>query len=157
MTAAQIQTKLAEINLTLPEAPKALAVYVPAVEVGGLVYVSGQLPMKDGKLLATGIVGADVTLEQAQAAARQCAVNAIAALGLALNGDFDRVERIIKVEAFIASTPAFTSQHLVANGFSEVIGHVFGPAGVHARAAVGVPCLPVNAAVEVALIAKVKA
>jgi len=157
MNTAQIAAKLAEINLTLPEAPKALAVYVPAVEVGGVVYVSGQLPMKEGKLLATGIVGQGVSMEEAQAAARQCAVNAIAALGLALNGDFDRIERIIKVEAFIASDPSFTSQHLVANGFSEVIGHVFGPAGIHARAAVGVPCLPLNAAVEVALIAKVKA
>ncbi len=156
MTRDQICAKLLEIGLTLPEAPKALAVYVPAVEVGGLVYVSGQLPMKEGKLAATGIVGQSVSLEEAQAAARQCAVNAIAAVGLALNGEFDRLDRIIKVEAFIASDPGFTSQHLVANGFSEVLGHVFGPAGIHARAAVGVPCLPLNAAVEVALLAKVK-
>lgn len=156
MTHDQIAAKLAEIGLSLPAAPKALAVYVPAVEVDGLVYVSGQLPMKDGQLLATGIVGQGVTLEQAQAAARQCAANAIAAIGLALGGDFDRLERIVKVEAFIASDPGFTSQHLVANGASEVLGQVFGPAGVHARAAVGVPCLPLNAAVEVALLAKVK-
>ncbi len=157
MTHAEISAKLAEINLTLPEAPKALAVYVPAVEVGGLVYVSGQLPMVSGQLPLTGIVGGEVTLEQAQALARQCAVNAIAALGLALNGDFSRFERVIKVEAFVASTPAFTSQHLVANGFSEVIGQVFGEQGIHARAAVGVPCLPLNAPVEVAMLVKVKA
>jgi len=156
MTRDQISAKLAEIGLVLPETPKALAVYVPAVACGGFAYVSGQLPMKEGKLLATGLLGADVTVEQAQAAARQCAVNAIAALGSALDGDFSRVERIIKVEAFVAGVPTFTQQHLVANGFSEVIGHVFGPAGVHARAAVGVPSLPLGAAVEVALIAKVK-
>src|SRR6476620_8226098 len=96
MTRDQISAKLAEIGLTLPDAPKALAVYVPAVACGGFAYVSGQLPMKDGQLVATGQLGDNVTLEQAQAAARQCAVNAIAALGLALEGDYSRLERIIK-------------------------------------------------------------
>jgi enamine deaminase RidA (YjgF/YER057c/UK114 family) len=144
---------LKELGLELPPVVKPVAAYVPAVRTGNLVYVSGQVPMRDGKLLATGKLGGDVEPDTGIECARQCALNALAALNsVAPLGD---VTRIVKVLAFIASTPDFTGQPQIANGASELFGQVLGPAGAHARSAIGVPVLPLDAPVEVELIAEV--
>jgi len=147
------EERLAELGLTVPEVVPPIAAYVPAVRVGSLVYTAGQLPLMDGALIATGKVGAEVTAEQAAACAQQCALNAIAAIK-SVTGDLDGI-RIVKVVAFVASTPDFTGQPGVANGASELFGSIFGGAGVHARSAVGVPVLPLDAPVEVEVIAEI--
>ena len=126
------EERLAELGLAIPEVPKPVAVYVPAVRGGDQVFTSGQLPLRSGELLATGKVGSQVTEEEAYACAQQCALNAI-----------------VKVVVFVASSPDFTAQPKVANGASELLGTVFGDAGVHARSAVGVAALPLDAPVEV--------
>jgi enamine deaminase RidA (YjgF/YER057c/UK114 family) len=145
--------KLAELGRTLPAVTPPLAAYVPAVQTGNHVYVSGQLPMVDGALLATGKVGAEVTPEAAKELAAQCALNGLAALD-ALVG-LDRVVRIVKVVGFVAAAPGFTAVPGVVNGASELLAAVFGEAGRHARSAVGVAELPLGAPVEVELIAEV--
>ena len=142
-----ITAKLAELGLALPQAAAPVAAYVPTVEVGGLLHVSGQLPFIDGKLVR-GRLGEDVSTEQGQAAAQACALMLLAQVKAALGG-FERVERVVKLGAFIASTADFTDQPKVANGASELMVAVFGDAGKHARSAVGVPVLPLGAAVEV--------
>jgi enamine deaminase RidA (YjgF/YER057c/UK114 family) len=147
------EERLAELGLTVPDVVPPVAAYVPAVRVGSLIYTAGQLPMLDGALIATGKVGAEVTAEQAGACAQQCALNALAAIK-SVAGDLTHV-RIVKVVAFVASTPDFTGQPGVANGASELFGSVFGGAGVHARSAVGVPVLPLDAPVEVEVIAEI--
>ncbi|MDT0200528.1 RidA family protein [Nocardioides sp. AE5] len=149
-----VEDRLAELGLAVPEVAKPVAAYVPAVRTGNLVYTSGQLPMVNGELIATGKVGGSVTAEQAVACAQQCALNAIAALKAEV-GDLDQVKRIVKVVAFVASTPDFTGQPQVANGASELFGKAFGDAGVHARSAVAAPVLPLDAPVEVEIIAEV--
>ena len=146
MTDAVI-AKLAELGLTLPQAAAPVAAYVPTVEAGGLLHVSGQLPFVDGQLVR-GRLGENVTVEQGQAAAQACALMLLAQVKAALGG-FDRVERVVKLGAFIASTANFTDQPKVANGASELMVAAFGEAGKHARSAVGVPVLPLGAAVEV--------
>jgi enamine deaminase RidA (YjgF/YER057c/UK114 family) len=151
---AHPEEKLAELGLTVPEVPKPVAVYVPAVRSGHHVFTSGQLPMRSGELMATGKVGGEVTLEEAVECARQCGLNAIAAVKAEV-GDLADVKRIVKVVCFVASTPDFTGQPQVANGVSELLGAVFGDAGVHARSAVGVPVLPLDAPVEVELVVEV--
>ncbi|MEU7742966.1 RidA family protein [Nonomuraea sp. NPDC049158] len=148
------EEKIAELGLTLPEVVAPLAAYVPAVRTGDLVYTSGQLPMVDGKLAQTGKVGAEVGLDDARELARICALNALAALKSEV-GDLRKVVRIVKVVAFVASDPAFTQQPQVANGASELLAEVLGEAGKHARSAVGVASLPLDAPVEVELIAEV--
>ena len=148
------EERLAELGLTVPEVAKPVAVYIPAVRSGNQVFTSGQLPMRSGELLATGKVGAGVTEEEAYACAQQCALNAIAAVKAEI-GDLDQVKRIVKVVAFVASTPDFTGQPRVANGASELFGHAFGEAGIHARSAVGVPVLPLDSPVEVELIVEI--
>jgi enamine deaminase RidA (YjgF/YER057c/UK114 family) len=145
------EERLAELGLRVPEVAKPVAAYIPAIRTGNLVYTSGQLPMRDGQLLYAGKVGGEVTQEEAVECARQCALNALAAVRAEL-GDLSAVKRVVKVVAFIASTPDFTGQPLVANGVSELLGEVFGEAGRHARSAVGVPVLPLDAPVEVELI-----
>ena len=142
-----VTAKLAELGLVLPQAAAPVAAYVPTVEVGGLLHVSGQLPFIDGKLVR-GRLGEDVSTEQGQAAAQACALMLLAQVKAALGG-FDRVERVVKLGAFIASTADFTDQPKVANGASELMVAAFGEAGKHARSAVGVPVLPLGAAVEV--------
>ena len=142
-----VTAKLAELGLVLPQAAAPVAAYVPTVEVGGLLHVSGQLPFIDGKLVR-GRLGEDVSTEQGQAAAQACALMLLAQVKAALGG-FDRVERVVKLGAFIASTAEFTDQPKVANGASELMVAAFGEAGKHARSAVGVPVLPLGAAVEV--------
>jgi enamine deaminase RidA (YjgF/YER057c/UK114 family) len=148
---AHPEERLAELGLTVPEVPKPVAVYIPAVRSGNLVFTSGQLPMRSGELIQTGKVGGDVSPQEAVECARQCALNAIAAVKAEL-GDLGMVKRIVKVVAFVASTPDFTGQPQVANGASELFGSVFADAGVHARSAVGVPVLPLDAPVEVELV-----
>ena len=148
------EERLAEIGLSVPEVAKPVAVYVPAVRSGNYVFTSGQLPMKSGELMVTGKVGGEVTQEEAVACAQQCALNAIAAVKAEI-GDLSLVKRIVKVVAFVASTPDFTGQPLVANGASELFGAAFGDAGVHARSAVGVPVLPLDAPVEVEIMVEV--
>ncbi|WP_295636860.1 RidA family protein [Novosphingobium sp.] len=143
-----VTAKLAELGLTLPQAAAPVAAYVPTVEVGGLLHVSGQLPFVDGHLVR-GTLGKDVSLEQGQAAAQACALMLLAQVKAALGGSLDRVERVVKLGAFIASTADFTDQPKVANGASELMVAAFGEAGKHARSAVGVPVLPLGAAVEV--------
>jgi enamine deaminase RidA (YjgF/YER057c/UK114 family) len=145
---------LAELGLSVPEVAPPVAVYVPAVRTGNHVYTSGQLPMRDGSLMATGKVGGEVTPEEAYACARQCALNAIAAVKAEI-GDLSRVKRVVKVVAFVASTPDFTGQPGVANGASELLGKAFGEAGVHARSAVAAPVLPLDSPVEVEILVEV--
>ncbi|GAB4059539.1 RidA family protein [Catellatospora paridis] len=146
--------KLAELGLKLPEVVPPVAAYVPAVRSGNHVYVSGQLPMADGKLLATGKVGAEISAEQAKELAARCALNGLAALEWLVG--LDKVVRIVKVVGFVASAPGFTGQPGVINGASELFGAVFGEAGKHARSAVGVGELPLGSPVEVELIAEVR-
>ncbi len=142
-----VRGKLAELGLTLPEVVAPLASYVPAVRTGNLVMTSGQLPIVDGALLEVGKVGAAVSAERARELAEVCAVNALAAIE-ALVG-LDQVVRVVKVVGFVASDPSFSGQPGVINGASELLGKVFGDAGVHARSAVGVAVLPLDAPVEV--------
>lgn len=140
--------RLADLGLSVPAVAKPVAAYLPAVRSGQLVFTSGQLPMRDGELMATGKVGAEVTAEQASELAQQCTLNAIAAIKSEI-GDLEQVARVVKVVVFVASTPDFTGQPVVANGASELLGKVFGEAGTHARSAVGVPVLPLDSPVEV--------
>lgn len=149
-----VEKRLAELGLTVPDVVPPLAAYQPAVVVDSVVYVSGQLPLQDGKLPLTGKVGAEVTAEQAYDLARICGLNLIAALKHAV-GDLDRITRIAKVGGFVASTPDFTGQPGVINGASELLGEAFADAGQHARSAVGVPVLPLDTPVEIDLIAHI--
>ncbi|MEV8532840.1 RidA family protein [Streptomyces sp. NPDC051211] len=144
------EDRLAAAGFTLPPTPEPVAVYVPAVRSGNHVYTSGQLPMVDGALKLTGKVGAEVSAGQAQELARQCALNALAAVA-SVAGDLSAVKRIVKVVGFVASAPDFTGQPGVVNGASELLGTAFGDAGIHARSAVGVAVLPLDAPVEVEL------
>lgn len=148
-----VADRLAELGLALPSVVPPVAAYVPAVRSGALVFTSGQLPMVDGQLAAVGKVGALVSPEQAKELARTCALNALAAID-ALVG-LDSVVRVVKVVGFVASVPEFTGQPAVINGASELLGEVFGDAGAHARSAVGVAALPLDAPVEVELIVEV--
>jgi len=150
-----VEARLAELGLSVPDVAAPVAVYVPAVRDGNHIYTSGQLPMRDGSLMATGKVGGEVTAEEAYACAQQCALNAIAAINAEV-GDLSLVKRVVKVVVFVASSPDFTAQPKVANGASELMQEVFGEAGRHARSAVGVAVLPLGVAVEVDAIVAVK-
>jgi enamine deaminase RidA (YjgF/YER057c/UK114 family) len=148
------EERLAELGLAVPQVAKPVAAYIPAVRSGHHVFTSGQLPMRDGSLITTGKVGGEVTPEEAVECARQCALNALAAVRAEI-GELSAIKRIVKVVAFVASTPDFTGQPGVANGASELFGEVFGELGQHARSAVGVPVLPLDAPVEVEIIVEV--
>ena len=148
------ESRLADLGLTLPPVVKPVAAYVPAVRTGSYVYTAGQLPMVDGSLPATGKVGAEVDPDRAKELARICALNAIAAVKAEI-GELSLVRRVVKVVGFVASTPGFTGQPGVVNGASELLGEVFGEAGVHARSAVGVAVLPLDAPVEVEMVVEV--
>ncbi|RCW24812.1 enamine deaminase RidA (YjgF/YER057c/UK114 family) [Ciceribacter lividus] len=143
-----IDNRLEAMGIRLPVAAAPAANYVPYVISGNLLYLSGQLPMEDGKIAVTGLAGADVDLAAAQRAAELCAINILAQAKAAL-GDLGRIARVIKLNGFVASAPGFTEQHLVINGASNLIANVLGDAGKHARAAVGMAALPLNAAVEI--------
>ena len=147
--------RLASLNLELPAVVTPVGSYVPALKVGNEVYTIGQLPMADGRLTCTGQVGSEVTVEDAAAAAELAALNEVAAAAAAAGG-IDQIERIVRVGVFVNSAAGFTDQPKVANGGSNLLGKVFGEAGKHARSAVGVAELPLNAAVELEMIARVK-
>jgi enamine deaminase RidA (YjgF/YER057c/UK114 family) len=151
---SSVEQKLTELGLTLPASSKPLAAYIPAVQTGNLVFTSGQLPMVDGKLTHTGKVGAEVSAETAKELAQICALNALAAIKMVI-GDLDRIERVVKLVGFVSSAPDFSSQPAVVNGASEFLGQLLGDKAIHARSAVGVAVLPLDAPVEVELIVQV--
>ena len=150
------EEKLAELGLALPPAPKPVGAYVPAVRTGNLVFVSGQLPMRDGKLIAGGHVGREVTLEAAQACARQAALNAMAVVAAEIGG-LSKIARIVRITGHVASAPGFTDQAKVLNAASELLAEIFGESGRHSRAAVGAAELPLGAPVELEMIVEVRA
>ncbi|MEV4439675.1 RidA family protein [Streptomyces sp. NPDC049577] len=143
-----VESRIAELGLTLPEVVPPLAAYQPAVRSGAYVFTSGQLPMVGGAIPMTGKVGAEVSPEQAKELAATCALNALAAVKSVV-GDLDKIVRVVKVVGFVASAPDFTGQPGVINGTSETLGAILGDKGVHARSAVGVAVLPLDAPVEV--------
>ena len=144
-----IDGRLAALGISLPEAAAPAANYVPYVISGNLLFLSGQLPIEGGKVAVIGLVGGDVALADAQRAAELCEINILAQARAALSGDLSRITRVVKLNGFVASAPGFVEQHLVINGASNLIANVLGDAGKHARAAVGVAQLPLNAAVEI--------
>lgn len=148
---ANFEQKIQELGLTLPPVAAPAGAYLPAIISGNLVFTAGQIPLVDGKLMATGKIGAELTAEQGKEIAQRCALNAVAAVKSVI-GDLDRITRIVKVVGFVASTPDFTAQPTVINGASEFLQEVFGEIGKHARSAVGVAALPLDAPVEVELI-----
>jgi enamine deaminase RidA (YjgF/YER057c/UK114 family) len=145
----QIATRLSEMGITLPEAAAPAANYVPYVISGNLLTISGQLPLESGKVAVTGHLGKNVDVATGHRAAELCAINILAQAKAALGGDLGRIRRVIKLNGFVASVPEFVEQHLVINGASNLIAGVLGEAGKHARAAVGMAALPLNAAVEI--------
>lgn len=149
-----IEKRLLELGVELPTPAAPAANYVSFVQTGNLIFTSGQLPIKDGKLMAMGLLGRELGTEAGKLAAKWCAVNVLAQLKAAL-GDLGRVKRVVKLTVFVASTPDFTDQHLVANGASDFIAAALGDSGVHARAAVGMASLPLNAPVEIEAIVEV--
>lgn len=151
IASGRIDARLAELGIQLPEVAAPLAAYVPALTHNGLVYTSGQLPTVAGQLQGVGKVGAEVSPEDAKALARLCAINALAAVKSQI-GDLDRVTRVVKLVGFVSSDPSFTGQPGVINGASELLGEVFGDIGAHARSAVGVSVLPIDAPVEVEIV-----
>ena len=153
MTAGPVRTRLGQLGVVLPQVTAPLASYVPAVRTGNLVYTSGQLPIEGGKLAGTGKVGGEISPEQGKALARICALNALAAVESVV--DIDAVIRVVKVVGFVASAPGFNGQPSVINGASDLLAEVFGDNGAHARSAVGVSELPLDAPMEVELIVEV--
>lgn len=147
--ASNIDARLAELGITLPVPAVAVANYVPFVVTGNLVFVSGQLPMEGGKPVVFGHLGAEVSVEDGVRAARLCGLNLLAQAKAACGGDLDRIRRVVRLTAFVASTPDFTDQPKVVNGASDLMVEVLGDAGRHARVAVGAPSLPLNVAVEI--------
>lgn len=148
--------RLRQLGMALPAVPTPAGAYLPAVRAGDLVFTAGQLPLVDGALTVTGLVGSEVSIEEAAACARTAALNAVAAAADAAGG-VDAVGRVVKVVVFVASAPGFTAQAQVANGASDLLAEIFGPAGRHARSAVGVAALPLRAPVEVELVAEIRA
>jgi len=150
-----IEEKIKELGFTLPEAPKPLAAYIPALKVNNLVFTAGQLPMIKGELKYTGKLGAFISIEEGRTASEICALNCLSAIKGVI-GNLDNIERIVKITAFVNSAENFTDQPKVANGASELIGKIFGENGKHVRSAVGVNELPLNAPVEIEMIVKIK-
>lgn len=149
-----IDSRLKNLGISIPEAAAPAANYVPFAQSGSLLLTSGQLPLDGGKLVYTGQIGDELTVAHGQAAARACAINILAQAKAAL-GDLERIKRIVKITVFVASTPDFVEQHLVANGASDLLVAILGDAGKHARSAVGVASLPLNAPVEIEAIIEV--
>ena len=152
-----IEGRLKELGLVLPQPAAPIAAYVPAVAAGGLLHISGQLPFRPDGTIVTGRLGENLDVEEGAEAARRCGLMLIAQIGLALDGKFERIERIVKLGVFVSSTTEFTDQPKVANGASELMVAIFGEIGKHARSAVGVPALPLGAAVEIDAIVAVRA
>lgn len=153
--AETIQKRLEALGVTLPAAAAPAANYVPYAQSGKLLMTAGQLPLADGKLAATGLLGRDLDTEAGKQAARLCAINILAQIQAA-TGDLEQIARLVKITAFVASTPDFTEQHLVANGASDFLAVALGERGKHARSAVGVAVLPLNAAVEIEAIVELR-
>ena len=147
--AETIESRLAGAGVTLPQAAAPAANYVPFVAIGSLLQTSGQLPLKDGKLVVSGKLGASVSLEEGREAARWCAINVLAQAKAAVSGDWSRLRRLSKLTVFVASDPGFVEQHKVANGASDFLVEILGEAGRHSRSAVGVSSLPMDASVEI--------
>lgn len=150
-----LHARLRQLDLVLPPQTRALAAYVPTVRTGTHIYVSGQLPMIAGEISATGRVPSQIPLEQAQGAARQCTLNALAAVNEEISGDWSMFSRVIRLGVFVNSDPDFREQHRVANGASDVLRQIFGPTGRHVRSAVGVCALPLGAAVELEMVVEI--
>ncbi len=146
-----VVARLSQLGIELPEVAVPAGAYVPAVVSGNLVFTAGQIPLVDGKLMATGKVGQEIDVDFAREIARRCALNAVAAVKSVI-GDLDRVKKVVKVVGFVSSEPSFTAQPQVINGASELLEQIFGEVGIHARSAVGVAVLPLDAPVEVELI-----
>ncbi len=155
--AEAIEARLKELGITLPVAAAPAANYLPYVITGNLLFISGQLPNENGKVAVTGLVGRDVDVATATRAAELCAINILAQAKAALGGDFGRVKQVVKLSSFVASAPDFVEQHVVTNGASNLIANVLGEAGKHARAAVGMAALPLNASVEIEAIIEITA
>ena len=149
-----IENKIKELGLQLPEPPKPLAAYIPAKQTGNLVFTAGQLPMVNGEIILKGLLGQDVEIEPAYNAAKICALNALSAIKGVI-GDLDKIKQVVRVVGYVASVPTFTQQPAVVNGASEFLLEVFGDKGKHARSAVGMAVLPLNAAVEIELTVEV--
>ncbi len=151
----KVENRLSELGLVLPDAPKPVAAYIPAKQSGKLVFTAGQLPMVNGELISKGLLGQEVAIEDANKAARVCTLNALAAIKGVI-GDLDRIKQIVRVVGYVASIPTFTQQPAVVNGASELLLEIFGDAGKHARSAVGMAVLPLNASVEIELTIEVE-
>ena len=152
---SRIELKLKELGMLLPEPAKPVAAYIPAKQTGKLVFTAGQLPMVQGELISKGLLGQDVEIEEANKAARICTLNALAAIK-GVVGDLDRIKHIVRVVGYVASVPTFTQQPAVVNGASELLLEIFGESGKHARSAVGMAVLPLNASVEIELTVEVE-
>ena len=150
-----IESRLKEIGLSLTDAPKPVAAYIPAKQTGNLVFTAGQLPMVNGELISKGLLGQDVEIDEANKAARICTLNALAAIKSVI-GDLDRIKQIVRVVGYVASVPTFTQQPAVVNGASELLLEIFGENGKHARSAVGMAVLPLNASVEIELTVEIE-
>ena len=151
----KVESRINELNISLPDAPKPVAAYIPAKQTGKLVFTAGQLPMVNGELISKGLLGQDVEIDEANKAARICTLNALAAIKGVI-GDLDRIKQIVRVVGYVASVPTFTQQPAVVNGASELLLEIFGENGKHARSAVGMAVLPLNASVEIELTVEVK-
>ena len=151
----KIELKLKELKLQIPDVPKPVAAYIPAKQTGNLVFTAGQLPMVNGELISKGLLGQDVEIDEANKAARICTLNALAAIKSVI-GDLDRIKQIVRVVGYVASVPTFTQQPAVVNGASELLLENFGENGKHARSAVGMAVLPLNASVEIELTVEVE-
>jgi len=149
-----IENKIKELGLQLPEPPKPLAAYIPAKQVGNLVFTAGQLPMVNGEIILKGLLGQDVEIDPAYNAAKICTLNALSAIKGVI-GDLDKIKQVVRVVGYVASVPTFTQQPAVVNGASELLLEIFGENGKHARSAVGMAVLPLNAAVEIELTVEV--
>jgi len=150
-----IESSIKQLGLELPDAPKPVAAYIPAKQTGKLVFTAGQLPMVNGELISKGLLGQDVEIDEANKAARICALNALAAIKGVI-GDLDRIKQIVRVVGYVASVPTFTQQPAVVNGASELLLEIFGENGKHARSAVGMAVLPLNASVEIELTVEIE-
>ncbi len=151
----KVESRINELKLSLPDTPKPVAAYIPAKQTGSLVFTAGQLPMVSGELISKGLLGQDVEIEEANKAARICTLNALAAIQGVI-GDLDRIKQIVRVVGYVASVPTFTQQPAVVNGASELLLEIFGENGKHARSAVGMAVLPLNASVEIELTVEIE-